>query len=443
MATSTSHAKRYQASTQAFAQAQAVMPGGVNSPVRAYQAVGREPITIQSGHGARVTDLDGNSYIDYVGAYGPLILGHSPHPVIEAITHAASLGTAFGMPTQAETRLAAMVVDAFDSIDLIRFVNSGTEAVMSTIRLARAATKRDKIVKCAGCYHGHSDALLVDAGSGATTHGTPSSPGVPHAATQDTVIVPFNDLGATVAAFAEHGDQIACVLVEPVAGNMGCIPPADGYLAGLRDLCDRHGALLVFDEVMTGFRVAYGGAQHLYGVSPDLTCLGKIVGGGLPCAAYGGREQLMRLVSPDGPVYQAGTLSGNPLAMAAGIATLDALKKPGVYDQLDRTAAALADAIRNAAGAAGIKTVTNRVGSMVSCFFSTKPVTNYNQALRCRMNLFASFFNHMLDRGVVLPPSQFETWFVSTAHDDQTVAETAGAAWQAFEAIKQTPPTNQ
>ena len=302
------------------------MPGGVNSPVRAYKAVGGDPVTIASGRGATVTDIDGNVYIDYVCGYGPSILGHAPDVVVEAIGRAAGRGVGFGMPTEAETALARLVIDAVPSVELVRFVNSGTEATMSAIRLARGATGRPMIVKCAGCYHGHADGLLVQAGSGATTLGVPSSPGVPPSVTADTLLVPFNDLVAVERAMAEHAGKVACMIVEPIAGNMGCISPKPGYLQGLGDLCDKHGVLLIFDEVMTGFRVAYGGAQSLYGVTPDLTCMGKVVGGGLPCAAYGGRETLMRQMAPDGPVYQAGTLSGNPLAMAAGIATLEALR---------------------------------------------------------------------------------------------------------------------
>jgi glutamate-1-semialdehyde 2,1-aminomutase len=423
-------------SAAAFARARGVMPGGVSSPVRAYKAVGIDPIFIRSGKGAVVTDVDGNAYIDYVGSYGPLILGHAPEPVTVALQKAIGRGTSFGMPTEAESTLAEMIIAAVPSIERVRFVNSGTEAAMSAIRLARAATGRNKVIKCTGCYHGHSDALLVEAGSGATTLGTPSSAGVPEALTRDTLLVPFNDLDAVDRAFAAHGGDVACMAVEPVAGNMGCVPPADGYLQGLRKRCDRHGALLLFDEVMTGFRVALGGAQQRYRVTPDLTCLGKVVGGGLPCAAYGGRAELMKHVAPDGPMYQAGTLSGNPLAMAAGIAMLETLNQPGLYEALETTTAKLAAGLRQAADDAGLSGAVQvvQVGSMVCPFFSDAPVTNYESALRCRTDRFAAFFRAMLDAGVVLPPSQFETWFVSTAHDDRAIAATLDAAGNAFAA---------
>ena len=426
---------RYMKSQEAFDRALAVMPGGVNSPVRAYKAVGREPIVIREGRGAMVTDLDGNDYIDYVCSYGPLILGHAPHDVVSAVTKAAKRGTSFGMPTEAETTLAQMVLDAVPSMEVVRFVNSGTEAAMSAIRLARAATGRTKVIKCTGCYHGHSDALLVQAGSGATTLGVPSSPGVPESVTAHTRLVPFNDLSSVEHALVEHSDQVACVIVEPVAGNMGCIPPKDGYLEGLRSLCDKHGALLLFDEVMTGFRVAYGGAQQRYGVSPDLTCLGKVVGGGLPCAAYGGKKNLMRQVAPDGATYQAGTLSGNPLAIAAGIATLERLADNAIYERLETQSARLVQGLQAAGDAAGISVTCTHVGSMVACFFCQGPVENYEQATTQDTEAFAAFFNEMLDRGVVLPPSAFETWFVSTAHDDDCIQRTVDAAEAAFAAV--------
>ena len=425
---------RYARSQAAFDRATKVLPGGVNSPVRAYKAVGRTPITIAKGAGAIVTDIDGHDYIDYVASYGPLILGHAPAAVIDAITAAASRGTSFGMPSEAETELAEMVVAAVASIDVVRFVNSGTEAVMSAIRLARAATGRDRIIKCTGCYHGHSDGLLVQAGSGATTLGVPSSPGVPQAITAGTVLVPFNDLAAVAAAFEANPGQIACMVVEPVAGNMGCIPPGDGYLQGLRELCDKHDALLLFDEVMTGFRVAFCGAQSRYNVTPDLTCLGKVVGGGLPCAAYGGREDLMRQVAPDGPMYQAGTLSGNPLAMAAGIATLKALRDGDVYDKLEAASARLAAGLTTAAAQAGVAISVTQVGSMVCPFFREQAPTNYEEAVTCDTAAFARFFGAMLDAGVVLPPSQYEAWFVGAAHSDALIDRTIAAAGDAFAA---------
>lgn len=433
MSTQSPSSRSYALSGAAFDRAARLMPGGVNSPVRAYKAVGRRPILIRAGCGAEVTDLDGNTYVDYVAAYGPQILGHAPPPVIEAVTAAAARGTGFGMPTEAETELARVVIEAVPSIELVRFVNSGTEAVMSALRLARAATGRPAIVKCAGCYHGHSDGLLVQAGSGATTLGTPSSPGVPDAVTSHTHLVPFNDVQAIEAALA--GGDVAAVVVEPIVGNMGCVPPRDGYLRALRERCDHHGALLVLDEVMTGFRVAYGGAQSLYGVRPDLTCLGKIVGGGLPCAAYGGREDLMRQMAPDGPVYQAGTLSGNPLAMAAGLATLEQLRAPGIYEGLEAASARLAAGLASAAAAAGVDFRCQRVGSMLGCFFTPDPVDDYTSATACDTVAFASFFGALLDRGVVVPPSQYETWFVSTAHDDAAIERTLGAAAAAFAAV--------
>ena len=428
---------RYAKSAAAHARAKALMPGGVSSPVRAYQAVGREPITIKKGKGAHVTDVDGNTYVDYVCSYGPLILGHAAEPVVAAVTKAAHRGASFGMPTTLESDLAERVIEAVPSIDVVRFVNSGTEAAMSALRLARAATGRSKIIKCVGCYHGHTDAMLVSAGSGATTLGVPSSPGVPASVTSETLLVPYNDLAAVRTAMETHKGEVACMAVEPIAGNMGCIPPRNGYLQGLRDLCDEFGVLLLFDEVMTGFRVHYGGAQALYGVTPDLTCLGKVVGGGLPCAAYGGREDLMRQVAPDGPVYQAGTLSGNPLAMAAGIATLDALKHDGfaAYVQLEESARHLEMGLGEAAESASVPVYLTRVGSMVCPFFVNQPgdeVHDYADATSCRTDRFAAFFRTMLDEGVVLPPAQYEAWFVSTAHDTKAIEQTIAAASKAF-----------
>ena len=431
--------KNHSRSAMAFARARRVLVGGVNSPVRAYKAVGRDPVFVVHGRGASVTDLDGNEYIDYVCSYGPLILGHAPPTVVEAIQKAVSLGTSFGMPTEAETLLAEMVVDAVPSIDVVRFVNSGTEAAMSAIRLARAATGRPNVIKCTGCYHGHSDALLVQAGSGATTIGVPSSLGVPKQITANTLLVPFNDEVAIDRIFAEHGRTIACLVVEPIAGNMGCVPPREGYLQHIRQRCDDYGALLVFDEVMTGFRVAYGGAQELYGVLPDLTALGKVVGGGMPCAAYGGRSELMQLLAPEGPTYQAGTLSGNPMAMAAGIATLERLRDGRAYKQLEQISTNLVEHLRQAAAEVDVTVSFTRVGSMVCCFFNgpdpAEPIENYEQATTCDTDAYSVFFNAMLQRGVVLPPSQFETWFVSTAHDKSSIDQTAVAARDAFRAV--------
>jgi len=433
--TTSTQTDRYAQSAAAFDKAKALMPGGVSSPVRAFKAVGRDPLTVRSGKGAIVTDIDGNEYIDYILSYGPLILGHAQETVLAAISKAAGRGASFGMPTEAETQLAQVVIDAVPSVQVVRFVNSGTEAVMSAIRLARGATGKAKIVKCTGCYHGHSDSLLVQAGSGATTLGIPSSPGVPESITSQTLLIPYNDLDAARALFQEQAKEIACFVVEPIAGNMGVVPPAEGYLQGLRDLCDEFGVLLMFDEVMTGFRVAYGGAQSLYGVTPDLTCLGKVIGGGLPCAAYGGREDLMRQVAPDGPVYQAGTLSGNPLAMAAGLATLEALREEGVYEQLESTSAQLEAGLREAASGAGVPVYITRVGSMLCVFFTDTPgapITNYEQALTCNTARFAAFFRSMLDQGITLAPAQYEAWFVSTAHDEACIAKTIEIARGAF-----------
>ncbi len=424
---------RYAKSSAAHRAARKLMPGGVNSPVRAYHAVGRDPVTIRSGAGCRVTDVDGNEYIDYVSSYGPLIAGHAPQPVIAAVTKTARRGMSFGMPTELETRLAEAVVDAVPGVEVVRFVNSGTEAVMSAIRLARGATGRPAIVKCIGGYHGHVDALLVQAGSGATTLGTPSSPGVSESQAADTLLVPYNDLDAMRRVLLEQGERIAAVVIEPIAGNMGCIPPRRGYLQGLRAACDEQGTLLIFDEVMTGFRVALGGAQARYGVTPDITALGKVMGGGMPCAAYGGREDLMRQMSPDGPIYQAGTLSGNPVAMAAGLATLELLTEPGVYERLEQRGAALAAGLVDAADKTGAPLTINRVGSMLTPFFSGGPVEDYDHATSCDTHAFARFFNGMLDDGVILPPSQFEAWFVSLAHDDQAIEHTINAARSALE----------
>jgi len=427
---------RYAHSAAAFADASRLMPGGVSSPVRAYRAVHRDPVFVKLGRGCRVTDLDANTYIDYVMSYGPLILGHAPETVVSAVTKAVTYGMSFGMPTTLETQLAELVVEAVPSVERVRFVTSGTEAVMSALRLARAATGRHAIVKFTGCYHGHSDALLVSAGSGATTLGTPSSPGVTPAAVADTLAAPYNDLESVRRLLEAHAGKVAAVIVEPIAGNMGLVPPAAGFLAGLRELCDRHDALLIFDEVMTGFRVAYGGAQQLYGVTPDLTCLGKVIGGGMPCAAYGGPAALMKQVAPDGPVYQAGTLSGNPTAMAAGIATLSALKDGEAYDRLEALGRQLETGFRARCGSTpGIQ--LTRAGSMFGLFFNDRPVTDYAVATASRTDRFAAFFGAMLDAGIMLAPSQYETWFLSTAHDEAAIDQTLTAAEAAIaEAMK-------
>lgn len=412
-----------------------MLPGGVDSPVRAFGAVGGTPVFIAQGKGAVLTDIDGNEYIDYVGSWGPLILGHADDRVTAAVVKALHHGSSFGAPTLRETELAELVMEAMPGIERVRFVNSGTEATMSAIRLARGFTGRDAVVKIEGCYHGHVDSLLVSAGSGATTFGTPSSPGVPDPVVGATLVVPFNDLSALQAVFAEHGDRIACCVVEPVAGNMGCVPPAEGYLEGMRETCDKHGSLLILDEVMTGFRVARGGAQSLYGVRPDLTCLGKIIGGGLPVGAFGGGAEVMEQLSPLGSVYQAGTLSGNPLAMAAGIATIEALSDPLVYNDLEAKSAKLADGLVRAAKGAELATYHTRVGSMMCMFFVGAPVTDYASAKRCDTDTYGRFFHGMLDRGIYLAPSQFECAFVSATHTDEQIEQTIEAAAETFASL--------
>ncbi|HXA29877.1 MAG TPA: glutamate-1-semialdehyde 2,1-aminomutase [Candidatus Angelobacter sp.] len=402
-------------------RAERVLPGGVDSPVRAFRAVGGTPPVFASAQGAHLRDEDGNDYVDMVLAYGPHILGHRATPVVAALEAQLQRGTAFGGPTALEVELAERVINALPSMDMVRFVNSGTEATMSALRLARAATGRERIVKCSGGYHGHADALLVDAGSGVATLGIPGSPGVPVGAVQDTLTVPYNDADTVRALFAQQGERIAAMIVEPIAGNMGCVPPREGWLQLLRDITRQHGALLIFDEVMTGFRVAYGGAQGLYGIEPDLTCLGKVIGGGLPVGAYGGRRELMELIAPSGPVYQAGTLSGNPLAMAAGCAALDALRDGAAYDRLERLGDRLAQGLRAAADEAGIPCAVNRVGSMLTPFLGVDAVENYEDAKRADLQRFATLHGAWLDGGVFWPPSQFEAAFLSTAHSDADV----------------------
>jgi len=423
-------------SRAAFQRARRVLVGGVNSPVRAFAAVGGEPVFIASAAGAHVFDADGNRYVDYVGGYGPAILGHAHPDVVAAVADAATRGLCFGAPTEAETELAEAITAAVPSAQKVRLVSSGTEAAMTAVRLARGATGRTKVVKCAGCYHGHADALLVAAGSGATTLGVPSSPGVPTGATADTMLAAFNDAEAVDRALTEAAGDAAAVLVEPVAGNMGVVPPAEGYLPALRAACDRAGALLIFDEVMTGFRVAPGGAQQRYNVRPDLTVLGKVIGGGLPIGAVAGPAALMDQLAPEGPVYQAGTLSGNPAATAAGLATLRALADGRAYELLERRGAALEAGLREAGRQAGLdgRVCVQRVGSMLSCFFAPGPVRNYEDARACDTTAFAAFFRAMLAEGVFLAPSQFEAMFVSTAHTADDVDATIAAAERAFAA---------
>lgn len=423
-------------SHELFAEAQRCLVGGVNSPVRAYRAVGGQPPFIARAAGARIEDVEGKSYIDYVGTWGPAILGHAHPEVVTAIQKAAEQGTSFGAPTALEVEMASLLIEAVPSIERVRMVNSGTEATMAAVRLARGFTGRDKIIKLAGCYHGHADSLLVKAGSGVLTFGTPDSAGVPADVARSTIILPFNDAAAARRVFEAEGSSIAGLIIEPVAGNMGVIPPRDGYLAELREITRRHDALLIFDEVMTGFRVAYGGAQELYGVRPDLTCLGKIIGGGLPVGAFGGRRDIMEKLAPLGPVYQAGTLSGNPLAMTAGITTLRLLRRGGVYTQLEATSAALAEGLAAAAKDAGIPCQLTRVGSMLCCFFTAAPVRNYDEARQSDTKRFERFFRSMLGSGVYLAPSQFEAWFVSLAHSMDDIAATAAAARKALKGLR-------
>ena len=418
-------------------RAEQLIPGGVNSPVRAFRSVGSDPPFLVRGEGAHVWDADRNRYIDYVGSWGPLILGHSNPEVLEAIIQAARNGTSFGASTPTEADLAALVVEAFPAVEKVRFVSSGTEATMSAIRLARAATQRKIIVKFEGCYHGHSDALLVKAGSGVVTLGIPGSAGVPEEFVEFTLALPYNDRNAIEAAFAKFKGQIACVIVEPVVGNMGCVPPEHGYLEALREITAREGTLLIFDEVMTGFRVAFGGASELYSIKPDLTTLGKIIGGGLPVGAYGGPAKIMDMVAPVGPVYQAGTLSGNPLAMAAGIATLCQLKanREKLYQQLDENADKLVAGVTAAANEAGMAMTANRVGSMFTFFFTGKQVTDWESAATCDTARFGHFHGALLDAGVWLPPSQFEAAFLSVAHTQGDIDETIAAAKKALDLV--------
>ena len=420
-------------------RAERFFPGGVNSPVRAFGSVGGDPPFLVRGEGPYVWDADGNQYIDYVGSWGPLILGHAVPDVIDAIVHAARKGTSFGASTPSEADLAELVTEAFPAVEKVRFVSSGTEATMSAIRLARAYTNRKYIVKFEGCYHGHSDALLVKAGSGVATLGIPGSAGVPEEFVEFTLALPYNNLNAVEVAFARFKDKIACVIVEPVVGNMGCVPPNPGYLEGLRAITERDGALLIVDEVMTGFRLAFGGASELYNIKADLVTMGKIIGGGLPVGAYGGPAKIMNLIAPLGPVYQAGTLSGNPLAMAAGITTLGMLKdnRQQYYRQLEEYAAKLVAAVLSAAEEAGVAMTANRVGSMFTFFFTGKPVTDWESAATCDTAKFGRFHNAMLNAGIWLPPSQFEAAFLSVSHTPQHIEQTIAAAREALKQVKQ------
>lgn len=416
-------------------KARTLMPGGVNSPVRSFRGVGGTPFFVDRGEGAYLWDVDGNRYLDYVCSWGPLILGHAHPEVVEALARALERGTSYGAPTALEVELAAMVTEAMPGVEMVRMVNSGTEACMSAIRLARAFTGRPRIIKFAGCYHGHADPLLARAGSGVATLGLPDSPGVPAGTVADTIVLPYNDLDVVNATLAAHGEQVAAVIVEPVAGNMGVVPPAPGFLDGLRELTRKHGALLIFDEVITGFRVAYGGAQALYGVVPDLTCFGKIIGGGLPVGAYGGRRDVMEMVAPAGPVYQAGTLSGNPLAMTAGLATLRVLSRPATYERLERSGAALEAGLLEGAREAGVPVFCQRVGSLLTLFFREGPVRCWDDAARSDTGRYGRFFHALLERGIYFPPSQFEACFLSLAHGDAELEQTIAAARAAFRVL--------
>lgn len=426
--------RSYEKSKAAFKKAQHVLPGGVNSPVRAFKSVNMDPIFMERGKGSKIYDIDGNEYIDYVLSWGPLILGHSNEQVVKSIQETAKNGTSFGAPTELETELAELVIERVPSIEIVRMVSSGTEATMSALRLARGYTGRNKIVKFEGCYHGHGDSLLIKAGSGVATLGLPDSPGVPESIAKNTITVPYNDLETMKLVFQEFGDDIAGVIVEPVAGNMGVVPPVKGFLEGLRELTETYGALLIFDEVMTGFRVDYNCAQGYFGVTPDLTCLGKVIGGGLPVGAYGGKAEIMEKIAPSGPIYQAGTLSGNPLAMTAGLETLKQLT-PDSYREFSRKADLLEKGISEAARKNGIPHTFNRAGSMIGFFFTDEPVINYETARQSDLSLFGAYYKGMADEGVFLPPSQFEGLFLSTAHTDEDIEHTIGAVERVFSAI--------
>jgi len=423
-------------SSELFAQAQQYIPGGVNSPVRAFKGVGGDPVYFKQGRGAYLIDEDNNKYVDYVASWGPMIAGHSHPDVVAAVKAIVDQGLGYGAPTAIETEMAARVCDIVPSVEMVRMVSSGTEATMSAIRLARGYTGRDKIVKFEGCYHGHSDSLLVKAGSGALTLGVPTSPGVPASLAEHTITLQYNDLDEVKQAFAEVGDQIACIIVEPVAGNMNCIPPATGFLQGLRDVCDQYKSVLIFDEVMTGFRVALGGAQEYYKVMPDLTTLGKVIGGGLPVGAFGGKREIMRQIAPLGPVYQAGTLSGNPISMAAGLATMKLISAPGVHANLAKKTEALCQGLTEAAQAQGIPFTTNQVGAMFGVFFSEeKNISRFSQVTKCNIERFKRFYHGMLDNGVYMAPSAYEAGFVSMSHGDAEIEATVAAAKKVFKTL--------
>ncbi len=423
--------RSYAKSIEAFKEAQKLMPGGVNSPVRAFKSVNMDPIFMEKGKGSKIYDIDGNEYIDYVLSWGPLILGHSNERVVEALRKVAEMGTSFGAPTLMENKLAKLVVERVPSIEIVRMVSSGTEATMSALRLARGYTGRNKILKFEGCYHGHGDSLLIKAGSGVATLGLPDSPGVPEGVAKNTITVPYNDLEGVKSAFEHFGEDIACIIVEPVAGNMGVVPPLPGFLEGLRDITINYGALLIFDEVMTGFRVDYHCAQGYFGITPDITCLGKVIGGGLPVGAYGGKAEIMEQIAPSGPIYQAGTLSGNPLAMTAGYETLSQLT-PEDYQEFIRKADLLEKGLNEAAEKYGIPHTVNRAGSMIGFFFTNEKVVNYEKARTSNLDYFASYYREMANQGVFLPPSQFEGLFLSTALSNEDIEKTIKAAEIAF-----------
>ncbi len=413
-----------------------MIPGGVNSPARAFSSVGRPPLFLKQGKGSKVICEDGNEFIDYVASYGPLILGHCHPKVVESIKEQVELGTGFGSPTELENEMAELVIDAVPSIEIVRMVNSGTEATMSALRLARGYTGKNKIVKLTGCYHGHSDGLLIKAGSGVTTLGLPDSPGVPVSVAENTITAPYNDLDAMKQIYREYGDDIAGVILEPVAGNMGVVPPADGYLEGLRDLTREYDSLLIFDEVMTGFRVSYGGAQERYGITPDLTCLGKVIGGGLPVGAYGGKKEIMEMIAPAGSIYQAGTLSGNPIAMTAGVETLKILREEGAYEKLEEKSSELEKGLRKAADETGAPVFITRVGAMLGMYFTEDEVCDFETASKADNELFAKYFNKMLEEGIYLAPSQYEAMFMSLAHTKEDIEKTEEAAKKALKGLK-------